>query len=184
MPEPASPMFLINPSTTNAGEHSGEECENIFSIVHTLIYHCKMIIRFKFQMADCEDDEGSPEDQAAIIRKLGTFCQKKAMTFKPPRFYGHQLNCLKLWRSMIRLGGYDRILLQYERHRTQNRELQLPIAPPSSFSGVDNENEVEHPMKAAETETSKQLDVQVVDIRPLVDWVKINVPETISSSLK
>ncbi|KAH0773610.1 hypothetical protein KY290_010747 [Solanum tuberosum] len=93
MPEPASPMFLINPSTANAGEHSGEACENIFAM-----------------MADCEDDEGSPEDQAAFIGKLGTLYRKKAMTFKPSRFYGHQLNCLKLWRSVIRLGGYDRII--------------------------------------------------------------------------
>ncbi|KAH0706306.1 hypothetical protein KY285_010809 [Solanum tuberosum] len=33
-------------------------------------------------------------------------------------------------------------------------------------------------MKAAETETSKQLDVQVVDVGPPADWVKINVRET------
>ncbi|XP_049397283.1 AT-rich interactive domain-containing protein 5-like [Solanum stenotomum] len=57
-----------------------------------------------------EDDEGSPEDQAAFLGKLGTFYWEKAMKFKPPRFYGHHLNCLKLWRSMIRLGGYDRVI--------------------------------------------------------------------------
>ncbi|KAK4726065.1 hypothetical protein R3W88_030982 [Solanum pinnatisectum] len=257
MPEPASPMF---PSTANAGQHSEEASENI----------CAM-------MADGEDDEGSPEDQAVFIGKLGTFYQEKAMELKIPKFYGHPLNCLKLWRSVIRLGGYDRVtgfklwrqvgdsfnppktcttvswtfrsfyeklLLQYERHRTQNRELQLPIAPPPGSSGVDNEgsgyqisasgravrdsaarcrlgwqeqhllgygevaepivkdrsanntpkrakslktsgslkhqgqNEVEHPMKAAETETSKLLDVQVVDVGPPADWVKINVHET------
>ncbi|XP_006363397.1 AT-rich interactive domain-containing protein 5-like [Solanum tuberosum] len=151
--EPASPMFLINPSTANAGEHSGEASENIF-------------------MTDCEDNEGSLEDQTAFLGKLGTFYREKAMEFKPPRFYGHQLNCLKLWRFVIRLGGYDRvtgyklwqqvgdsfsppktcttvsstfhnfyqkILLQYERHRTQNGELQLPIAPPPGFLGIDNE---------------------------------------------
>ncbi|KAH0688844.1 hypothetical protein KY289_016202 [Solanum tuberosum] len=181
-PEPASPMFLINPATANAGQHSGEASENISAM-----------------MADGEDDECSPEDQAAFIGKLGTFYREKAMEFKLPKFYGHPLNCLKLWRSVIRLGGYDRVtgfklwqqvgdsfnppktcttvswtfrsfyeklLLPYERHRTQNVELQLPIAPDSW--GVNNErnlysgsikhqgqNEVEHPMKAAETETSK-----------------------------
>ncbi|KAH0773591.1 hypothetical protein KY290_010728 [Solanum tuberosum] len=86
MPEPASPMFLINPSTANAGEHSVEACEIIFAM----------------------NDEGSPEDQPAFLGKLGTFYREKAMKFKPPRFYGHQLNCLKLWRSVIRLCGYDR----------------------------------------------------------------------------
>ncbi|XP_049355763.1 AT-rich interactive domain-containing protein 6-like [Solanum verrucosum] len=259
-PEPASLMFLINPSTANAGQHSGEASENISAM-----------------MADGEDDEGSPEDQAAFIGKLGTFYREKAMEYKLPKFYGHPLNCLKLWRSVIRLGGYDRVtglkmwrqvgdsfnppktcttiswtfrsfyeklLLQYERHKTQNGELQVPIAPPPGSSGVDNEgsgyqisasgravrdsaarcrlgwqeqhlfgygevaepivkdrsanytpksakslktsgslkhlgqNEVEHPMKASETETSKPLDVQVVDVGPPADWVKINIRET------
>ncbi|KAH0773589.1 hypothetical protein KY290_010726 [Solanum tuberosum] len=31
------------------------------------------------------------------------------------------------------------LLLQYEKHRTKNGELQLPIAPPPGSSGVDNE---------------------------------------------
>ena len=42
-----------------------------------------------------EDDEGYPEDQDAFIGKLGTFYREKAMEYKPPRFNGHQLNCLK-----------------------------------------------------------------------------------------
>ncbi|KAG5571791.1 hypothetical protein H5410_061557 [Solanum commersonii] len=92
MPEPASLMFLINPSTTIAGQHSGESSKN---------------------QADGEDDEGSPEDKATFIGKLGTFYQEKAMEFKQPRFYGHQLNCLKLWRSVIRLGGYDWVSLLF-----------------------------------------------------------------------
>ncbi|WMV07649.1 hypothetical protein MTR67_001034 [Solanum verrucosum] len=60
-----------------------------------------------------EDDEGSPEDQAAFIGKLGTFYRQKAMEFKPPRFYGHQLSCIKLWKSVIILGGYDRVSLLF-----------------------------------------------------------------------
>ncbi|KAH0774930.1 hypothetical protein KY290_012067 [Solanum tuberosum] len=91
-PEPASLMFLINPSTANDGQHSGEASENISAM-----------------MVDGEDDEGSLEDQAAFIGKLGTFYREKAMEFKLPKFYGHPLNCLKLWRSVIRLGGYDRV---------------------------------------------------------------------------
>ncbi|KAH0773649.1 hypothetical protein KY290_010786 [Solanum tuberosum] len=91
MPEPASPMF---PSTANAGQHSGETSENI----------CTM-------MVDGEDDEGSPKDQSAFIGKLGTFYWEKAMEFKLPKFYGHPLNFLKLWRSVIRLGDYDRVVL-------------------------------------------------------------------------
>ncbi|KAH0773590.1 hypothetical protein KY290_010727 [Solanum tuberosum] len=96
MPEPASPMFPINPSTANAGHHSGVASENIFAM-----------------MTDGEDDEDSLENQAAFLGKLGTFYREKAMEFKPPRFYGHQLNGLKLWRSVIRLGGYDRVSLLF-----------------------------------------------------------------------
>ncbi|KAH0773566.1 hypothetical protein KY290_010703 [Solanum tuberosum] len=97
--EPASPMFLINPSIANAREHSGEAFENIFAMI-----------------ADCEDDEGSHEDQAAFLGNLGTFYREKAMEFKPPSYYGHQLNCLKLWRSVIRLGGYDRLKVKSDWH--------------------------------------------------------------------
>ncbi|XP_069148545.1 AT-rich interactive domain-containing protein 5-like [Solanum lycopersicum] len=213
-----------------------------------------------------EDDEGSPEHQAEFIEKLGSFYQEKAMEFKQPRFYGHPLNCLKLWRSVIKLGGYDQVtgkkiwrqvgdsfnppktctnvsstfrgfyeklLLQYERHMTQIGELQLPIAP----SPVDNEgsgyqisasgravrdsaarcrlgwqeqhflaepnvkdgssyntpkraksqktsgsherqNEEGQPMKAAKAKTSQPLDVQVVDVGPPANWVKINIRQT------
>ncbi|KAG5571085.1 hypothetical protein H5410_060851 [Solanum commersonii] len=74
-PEPASPMC---PSTANAGQHSGEASENI----------CAM-------MVDGDDDEGSLEDQAAFIGKLGTFYREKVMEFKLPKFYGHPPNCLK-----------------------------------------------------------------------------------------
>lgn len=49
-----------------------------------------------------EDDEdedwsgdGSPEDQAAFMIELESFYRERAMEFKPPKFYGHQLNCLK-----------------------------------------------------------------------------------------
>ncbi|KAG5569046.1 hypothetical protein H5410_058812, partial [Solanum commersonii] len=75
-----------------------------------IIRFFKMIIHFKFQMPDGENDEGSHKDQAAFLGKLGIFYREKAMEFKPPRFYSHQLNCLKLWRYVIRLGSYDRLI--------------------------------------------------------------------------
>ena len=37
-PQQASLMFLINPTTTNVGQHSWEASENISAMVHTLIY--------------------------------------------------------------------------------------------------------------------------------------------------
>uniref|UniRef100_A0A3Q7G1U7 ARID domain-containing protein n=1 Tax=Solanum lycopersicum TaxID=4081 RepID=A0A3Q7G1U7_SOLLC len=66
-------------------------------------------------MADDEDededwnDDGSPEDEAAFMRELENFYRERSMEFKPPKFYGIPVNCLKLWRSVIRFGGYDRV---------------------------------------------------------------------------
>ncbi|KAL0440397.1 UNVERIFIED_CONTAM: AT-rich interactive domain-containing protein 5 [Sesamum latifolium] len=221
-----------------------------------------------------EGDDGTPEDQATFMKELESFYRGKAMDFKPPKFYGQPLNCLKLWRGVIRLGGYDRVtgsklwrqvgesfhppktcttvswtfrifyeksLLEYERHKRQSGELQLPVAPLPEASTADSEgngyqgsgsgrarrdaaaramqgwhvqrlfgygevgepvikdknlnnmakrdknikaigslkqkrpNEVEHSVKAARTETSKQLVTSVVDVGPPADWVKINV---------
>ncbi|KAG5571826.1 hypothetical protein H5410_061592 [Solanum commersonii] len=84
---PACPMFLINPSTASAGQHSGNN------------------LRIFLQWL--------PEDQDAFLGKLGTFYGEKVMEFKPPRFYGYRLNCLKLWRSVIKLGDYDRVTLLF-----------------------------------------------------------------------
>ncbi|XP_049397278.1 AT-rich interactive domain-containing protein 6-like [Solanum stenotomum] len=194
-PEPACSMFSINPSTANAGQHSGEVSESISAM-----------------MADGKDDEGFLEDQDAFLGELGTFYLEKAMEFKPPRFYGHQLNCLKLWRSVIRLGGYDRgsgyqicasgravrdsaarcKLGWQEQHLLGYGEVAEPIVKERSAYNTpkrtkslktsgslkhEGQNEVEHPMKAVEIETSKQLDVQVVHVGPPADWVKINVRE-------
>ncbi|CAN4121280.1 unnamed protein product [Withania somnifera] len=91
MPEPATPK---------TGQRTGEASNKILD---------------ESKMADDEDededwnDDGSPEDQAAFMRELESFYRERAMEFKPPRFYGNPLNCLKLWRSVIRLGGYDRV---------------------------------------------------------------------------
>ncbi|OWM68351.1 hypothetical protein CDL15_Pgr004833 [Punica granatum] len=60
-----------------------------------------------------ENDEGSEsgteEEQAAFMKELENFFKEKNMEFKPPKFYGEGLNCLKLWRSVVRLGGYDKV---------------------------------------------------------------------------
>ncbi|KAH0706033.1 hypothetical protein KY285_010564 [Solanum tuberosum] len=67
------------------------------------------------------------------------------------------------------------LILPYERHRTQNGELQLPIAAPPISWGVDNEdmNAYNMPKRANCLKTG------VVDVGPPTNWVKINVPETI-----
>ncbi|ERN11522.1 hypothetical protein AMTR_s00022p00128600 [Amborella trichopoda] len=55
------------------------------------------------------DDSGTEEEQAAFMRELEAFFKERSMEFKPPKFYGEGLNCLKLWRAVTRLGGYDQV---------------------------------------------------------------------------
>lgn len=55
------------------------------------------------------DDDGTEEEQAAFMRELETFHREMRLEYKPPKFYGVGLNCLKLWRAVIRLGGYERV---------------------------------------------------------------------------
>ncbi|KAG1363271.1 AT-rich interactive domain-containing protein 6 [Cocos nucifera] len=55
------------------------------------------------------DDSGTEEEQAAFMKELENFFRERGMEFKPPKFYGEGLNCLKLWRAVTRLGGYDQV---------------------------------------------------------------------------
>ncbi|KAK4428272.1 AT-rich interactive domain-containing protein 5 [Sesamum alatum] len=261
----STPNAVVRYSPAKAGDHSGETVKAVFTQASLPLL--------------AEGDDGTPEDQAAFMKELESFYRGKAMDFKPPKFYGQPLNCLKLWRAVIRLGGYDRVtgsklwrqvgesfhppktcttvswtfrifyeksLLEYERHKRQSGELQLPVAPLPEASAADSEdngyqgsgsgsgrarrdaaaramqgwhvqrlfgygevgepvikdknlnnmakrdkngkaigslkqkrsNEVEHSIKAARTETSKQLVTSVVDVGPPADWVKINVRQT------
>ncbi|GLT94561.1 hypothetical protein SLE2022_122970 [Rubroshorea leprosula] len=118
------------------------------------------------EMGDA-DEAGTPEERAEFMKELETFHKENSLEFKPPKFYGEPLNCLKLWRAVIKLGGYDLVtasklwrqvgesfhppktcttvswtfrifyekaLLEYEKHKRQNGEIQLPESslPPAS----------------------------------------------------
>ncbi|KAJ9553767.1 hypothetical protein OSB04_017812 [Centaurea solstitialis] len=106
-------------------------------------------------------ESGTPEEQETFMKEVEAFYKEKNLEFKPPKFYGQPLNCLKLWKSVIKLGGYDRVtgskvwrqvgeafhppktcttvswtfrqfyekaLLEYERHKVHNGEIELPLA--------------------------------------------------------
>ncbi|XP_010270579.1 PREDICTED: AT-rich interactive domain-containing protein 5-like isoform X2 [Nelumbo nucifera] len=55
------------------------------------------------------DESGTEEEQAAFMKELENFFRERNLEFKPPKFYGEGLNCLKLWRAVTRLGGYDKV---------------------------------------------------------------------------
>lgn len=54
-------------------------------------------------------ESGTEEDQSLFMKELESFFRERSMEFKPPKFYGEGLNCLKLWRAVTRLGGYDKV---------------------------------------------------------------------------
>ncbi|GMI68273.1 hypothetical protein HRI_000496600 [Hibiscus trionum] len=55
------------------------------------------------------NESGTEDEQSAFMMQLESFFKERGMEFKPPKFYGEGLNCLKLWRSVIKLGGYDKV---------------------------------------------------------------------------
>ncbi|OAY74352.1 AT-rich interactive domain-containing protein 3 [Ananas comosus] len=55
------------------------------------------------------EGSGSEEEQAEFMKELEKFHIEHNLEFKPPKFYGEGLNCLKLWRQVTRLGGYDQV---------------------------------------------------------------------------
>ncbi|RVW29556.1 AT-rich interactive domain-containing protein 3 [Vitis vinifera] len=55
------------------------------------------------------NESGTEEEQVAFMKELENFFRERSMEFKPPKFYGEGLNCLKLWRAVTRLGGYDKV---------------------------------------------------------------------------
>ncbi|XP_022743914.1 AT-rich interactive domain-containing protein 6-like isoform X2 [Durio zibethinus] len=59
----------------------------------------------------CFDNAGSDteEDQAAFIKEVEAFYKEKNLEFKHPKFYKEDLNLLKLWKAVIKLGGYKQV---------------------------------------------------------------------------
>ncbi|KAL3830558.1 hypothetical protein ACJIZ3_019360 [Penstemon smallii] len=93
--EATTPNSLVRYATSKAGGHS--------------VQTGKTVSTQATQPLMAEGDDGTPEDQATFMKELESFYRGRAMDFKPPKFYGQPLNCLKLWRAVIRLGGYDRV---------------------------------------------------------------------------
>ncbi|KAL6493308.1 hypothetical protein OROGR_033067 [Orobanche gracilis] len=96
----------IQTATKNEGDHSPLPTATPSSLVRIAGDHSGFTRATLPLMA--EGDDGTPEDQAAFMKEIESFYRERAIDFKPPKFYGQLLNCRKLWRSVIRLGGYDR----------------------------------------------------------------------------
>ncbi|XP_024396670.1 uncharacterized protein [Physcomitrium patens] len=74
---------------------------------------------------DYEDDEGTPDEQMLFVEELERFFKQRNLEYKPPKFYGLELNVLKLWRVVSRYGGYDQVTVS-KLWRTVGEEFKPP----------------------------------------------------------
>ncbi|CAN7054830.1 unnamed protein product [Brassica rapa subsp. trilocularis] len=81
------------------------DSEVMSSLLVVSLLHYKFMF-FSFFLLQV-DEAGRPEDQQAFIKEVEAYNKENFLDFKAPKFYGQPLNCLKLWRAVIKLGGYD-----------------------------------------------------------------------------
>ncbi|CAL0326936.1 unnamed protein product [Lupinus luteus] len=90
-----TPLHLLLPQSKPITHHT----------IHPKTKQIKTVLN-DTEMTEYEET-GSPLEQQAFMKELQTFYRERSLEFKPPKFYGVPLNCLKLWRAVIKLGGYD-----------------------------------------------------------------------------
>ncbi|GAV84803.1 ARID domain-containing protein [Cephalotus follicularis] len=66
------------------------------------LYHLK-------SPASDDDESGTEEEQASFRNEVEAFYKERGFEFKAPKFYKEELNLLKLWRAVIKLGGYKQV---------------------------------------------------------------------------
>ncbi|KAM1044130.1 hypothetical protein ACFX14_035222 [Malus domestica] len=59
--------------------------------------------------ADEGGESGTEEEQASFTKEVINLYKEKNLEFKAPKFYKEELNLLKLWRAVIKLGGYNKV---------------------------------------------------------------------------
>ncbi|KAK1423013.1 hypothetical protein QVD17_18306 [Tagetes erecta] len=111
---PSASPYWTNSGGGNGGnrEDEAEEFKEVEDEVKTIENQENGENRKSFLLepdSSVEDESGTEEDQMEFMNELVTFHKERYLEFKPPRFYGEQLNCLKLWRSVIRNGGYEQV---------------------------------------------------------------------------
>lgn len=111
--EPVTPH--AGSSDIKAENRSGEQLENNVNgkEITTPTNNGKSNSKYMFLYDDGHtyegNDSGTEEEQSDFMKEIENFFKERSMEFKPPKFYGEGLNCLKLYRAVTRLGGYDKV---------------------------------------------------------------------------
>ncbi|XP_065853486.1 AT-rich interactive domain-containing protein 5-like [Euphorbia lathyris] len=56
-----------------------------------------------------EYESGTEEEQTEFANEVKAFYRENNLEYKAPKFYKEDLNLLKLWRAVIKLGGYEQV---------------------------------------------------------------------------
>ncbi|CAI0427076.1 unnamed protein product, partial [Linum tenue] len=54
-------------------------------------------------------ESGTEEEQLEFMKEVEMFYRDNHLEFKAPKFYKEELNLLKLWRAVVKLGGYEQV---------------------------------------------------------------------------
>ncbi|KAG4205550.1 hypothetical protein ERO13_A04G110800v2 [Gossypium hirsutum] len=104
-----SPNSDMKPQDDDHGIDNGEQLKDLST-------EREMNMQLATELGDknpnlCFDNSGSDteEEQAAFVKEVEAFYKEKNLEFKHPKFYKEDLNLLKLWRAVIKLGGYEQV---------------------------------------------------------------------------
>ncbi|XP_076945238.1 AT-rich interactive domain-containing protein 5-like [Bidens hawaiensis] len=107
------------PETNKEPDHTGHEKHQQLVISNALVDYSPNKANNHFtetpkhelesEKMDEDYDSRTEEDQEIFMKEVDAVYKEKGLEFKPPKFYGQPLNCFKLWKSVIKLGGYDRV---------------------------------------------------------------------------
>ncbi|KAK4772218.1 hypothetical protein SAY86_013993 [Trapa natans] len=77
------------------------------------------------------EESGTEEEQCAFRREVENFYKERNFEFRAPKFYKEDLNMLKLYRAVIKLGGYEQVT-----SCKLWRQVGAPFRPPKTCTTV------------------------------------------------
>ncbi|XP_048128426.1 AT-rich interactive domain-containing protein 3-like isoform X2 [Rhodamnia argentea] len=80
---------------------------------------------------DYGDESGTEEEQYSFRKEVETFYKGRNLEFKAPKFYKEELNLLKLYRAVVKLGGYEQVT-----SCKLWRQVGAPFRPPKTCTTV------------------------------------------------
>lgn len=80
---------------------------------------------------DDGDESGTEEEQYSFRKEVETFYKGRSLEFKAPKFYKEELNLLKLYRAVVKLGGYEQVT-----SCKLWRQVGAPFRPPKTCTTV------------------------------------------------